>query len=63
VLASLQIRLSDREACSYLAIGSGVAVRFAVTIVVMSSRGGTDVVTSIRLFGDDLDVDACQEPG
>lgn len=42
VLASLRIRLSDQEAQGYLAIGSVAALLFAVTIAVMSNRGGTN---------------------
>ncbi len=61
VLASLRIRLSDREACGYLAIGSVAALLFAVTIAVMSGRGGTDaghiysVMTYMWMFAMSLD--------
>jgi len=61
VLASLRIRLSDREAYGYLAIGSVAALLFAATIAVMSSRGGTDaghiysVMTYMWMFAMSLD--------
>ncbi|MEN4568702.1 ABC transporter six-transmembrane domain-containing protein [Pantoea agglomerans] len=61
VLASLRIRLSDREAWGYLAIGSVAALLFAVTIVVMSNRGGTNaghiysVMTYMWMFAMSLD--------
>ncbi|MGC1003839.1 hypothetical protein H0Z11_22295 (plasmid) [Pantoea agglomerans] len=61
VLASLRIRLSDREAWGYLAIGSVAALLFAVTIAVMSNRGGTNaghiysVMTYMWMFAMSLD--------
>lgn len=61
VLASLRIRLSDREAWGYLAIGSVAALLFAVTIAVMSNRGGINaghiysVMTYMWMFAMSLD--------
>jgi len=61
VLASLRIRLSDREAWGYLAIGSVAALLFAATIAVMSNRGGTNaghiysVMTYMWMFAMSLD--------
>lgn len=61
VLANLRIRLSDREAWGYLAIGSVAALLFAVTIAVMSNRGGTNaghiysVMTYMWMFAMSLD--------
>ncbi|MGJ0128818.1 ABC transporter six-transmembrane domain-containing protein [Pantoea sp. RHCKP32] len=61
VLASLRIRLSDREALGYLAIGSVAALMFAITIAAMSRRGGIDaghiysVMTYMWMFAMSLD--------
>ncbi|MGC1069173.1 ABC transporter six-transmembrane domain-containing protein [Pantoea agglomerans] len=61
VLASLRIRLSDREAWGYLAIGSVAGLLFAVTIAVMSNRSGTNaghiysVMTYMWMFAMSLD--------
>lgn len=55
------LRLSDREAWGYLAIGSVAALLFAVTIAVMSNRGGTNaghiysVMTYMWMFAMSLD--------
>ena len=42
VLARLRIKLSDREAFGYLAIGTVTAILFASTILTMSFEGGLD---------------------
>jgi len=42
VLARLRIKLSDREAFGYLAIGTVTAILFASTILTMSFEGGMD---------------------
>jgi len=61
VLASLRIRLSNREACGYLAIGSMAALLFAGTIALMAGRGGTSaghiysVMTYMWMFAMSLD--------
>jgi len=61
VLAMLRIRLSDREAGGYLAIGSMAALLFAGTIAMMSTRSGTDaghiysVMTYMWMFAMSLD--------
>lgn len=61
VLAGLRIRLSDREALGYLAIGALVAMLFAFTIVHMANSGGSDaghiysVMTYMWMFAMSLD--------
>lgn len=61
VLAGLRIRLSDREALGYLAIGALVAILFAFTIVHMANSGGSDaghiysVMTYMWMFAMSLD--------
>lgn len=61
VLAGLRIRLSDREAMGYLAIGAVTALLFAMTISTMALRGGTDaghiysVMTYLWMFAMSLD--------
>lgn len=61
VLASLRIRLSDREALGYLAIGSVAALLFGVTIFAMSGRGNIQaghlysVMTYMWMFAMSLD--------
>ena len=61
VLAGLRIRLSDREAPGYLAIGALVAMLFAFTIVHMANSGGSDaghiysVMTYMWMFAMSLD--------
>lgn len=42
VLAGLRIRLSDREAIGYLAIGSVIALLFAMTLISMTLNGVSD---------------------
>jgi len=61
VLARLRIKLSDREAFGYLAIGSVTAILFASTIMTMSFEGGLDaghiysVMTYMWMFAMSLD--------
>lgn len=61
VLAGLRIRLSDREAWGYLAIGSAAALLFALTILYMTLKGGADaghiysVMTYMWMFAMSLD--------
>lgn len=61
VLARLRIKLSDREAFGYLAIGSVTAILFASTILTMSFEGGLDaghiysVMTYMWMFAMSLD--------
>ena len=61
VLARLRIKLSDREAFGYLAIGTVIAILFASTILTMSFEGGMDaghiysVMTYMWMFAMSLD--------
>ncbi|HBQ66266.1 ABC transporter six-transmembrane domain-containing protein [Leclercia adecarboxylata] len=61
VLARLRIKLSDREAFGYLAIGTVTAILFASTILTMSFEGGLDaghiysVMTYMWMFAMSLD--------
>jgi len=61
VLARLRIKLSEREAFGYLAIGTVTAILFASTILTMSFEGGMDagqiysVMTSMWMFAMSLD--------
>lgn len=61
VLARLRIKLSDREAFGYLAIGTVTAILFASTILTMSFAGGLDaghiysVMTYMWMFAMSLD--------
>jgi len=61
VLARLRIKLSDREAFGYLAIGTVTAILFASTILTMSFEGGPDaghiysVMTYMWMFAMSLD--------
>lgn len=61
VLARLRIKLSDREAFGYLAIGTVTAILFASTILTMSFEGGMDaghiysVMTYMWMFAMSLD--------
>ncbi|MBS0970710.1 ABC transporter six-transmembrane domain-containing protein [Nissabacter archeti] len=61
VLASLRIRLSDREAVGYLSIGIVTAALFASTILTMTFAGGQDaghiysVMTYMWMFAMSLD--------
>jgi len=61
VLARLRIKLSDREAFGYLAIGTVTAILFASTILTMSFEGGLDaghiysVMTYMWMFSMSLD--------
>ncbi len=61
VLARLRIKLSDREAFGYLAIGTVTAILFASTILAMSFEGGMDaghiysVMTYMWMFAMSLD--------
>ncbi len=61
VLARLRIKLSDREAFGYLAIGTVNAILFASTILTMSFEGGLDaghiysVMTYMWMFAMSLD--------
>ncbi|HAF51302.1 MAG TPA: hypothetical protein DCL03_01120 [Leclercia adecarboxylata] len=61
VLARLRIKLSDREAFGYLAIGTVTAILFASTILTMSFEGGLDaghiysVMTYMWMFASSLD--------
>ena len=48
VLAGLRIRLSDREAMGYLAIGSVTALLFAMTIIYMTLNSVRDAAIFIR---------------
>lgn len=61
VLARLRVKLSDREAFGYLAIGTVTAILFASTILTMSFKGGLDaghiysVMTYMWMFAMSLD--------
>lgn len=61
VLARLRIKLSDREAFGYLAIGTVTAILFASTILTMSFESGLDaghiysVMTYMWMFAMSLD--------
>ena len=61
VLARLRIKLSDREAFGYLAIGTVTAILFASTMLTMSFEGGLDaghiysVMTYMWMFAMSLD--------
>lgn len=61
VLAGLRIRLSDREAIGYLAIGSVIALLFAMTLIAMTLKGVSDaghiysVMTYMWMFAMSLD--------
>ena len=61
VLARLRIKLSDREAFGYLAIGSVTAILFASTIMTMSFEGELDaghiysIMTYMWMFAMSLD--------
>lgn len=61
VLARLRIKLSDREAFGYLAIGTVTAILFASTILTMSFEGGMyaghiySVMTYMWMFAMSLD--------
>lgn len=61
VLAGLRIRLSDREAMGYLAIGGVTALLFAMTIIYMTLNGVRDaghiysVMTYMWMFAMSLD--------
>jgi len=61
VLAGLRIRLSDREAMGYLAIGCMAALLFAMTIIYMTLNGVRDaghiysVMTYMWMFAMSLD--------
>ncbi|WP_312042364.1 ABC transporter six-transmembrane domain-containing protein [Erwinia sp.] len=61
VLAGLRIRLSDREAFGYLAIGALMTLLFGGTILTMTLRGGLDaghiyaVMTYMWMFAMSLD--------
>lgn len=61
VLARLRIKLSNREAFGYLAIGTVTAILFASTILTMSFEGGLDaghiysVMTYMWMFAMSLD--------
>lgn len=61
VLAGLRIKLSDREATGYLAIGTVVALLFASTIIYMTVTGPSDaghiysVMTYMWMFAMSLD--------
>ncbi|QZN97412.1 ABC transporter six-transmembrane domain-containing protein [Symbiopectobacterium purcellii] len=61
VMARLRIRLSDREACGYLAIGAASALLFGGAIMLMAGKKGIDaghvysVMTYLWMFVMSLD--------